>query len=352
MTDAERDLLASVYLDGEATPDEAAQVERDPDLLARVETFRTVRDTVAIRASSAVPPTGLKDRQINAALDLFDSQPVPAPQPEPFQEQSNDTVIDLTNRRQQRDVATGGRRSERLSLLAAAAGAMVLLVGGVFVAGRVGGGSDESSVAMQATEDASDDASEEAAEMIEPAADADFDDAMADDAAMEDEVEEAMEEEAVDSEAALSTGEAAGADENTANTQALVGDAEEEFAEDAAADETAAAEAPSTTTTLPDIRRESLPDEGFFPQEPVVIYPTQPTGQELIDDLTLAWRDPDSSLCGATYVHPQNALLIAYLPIEITAGPDGQPQIQEALYFTSNNDVEVVLVVRDTCAPA
>ncbi len=359
MTDAERDLLASVYLDGEATPQEVALVERDPELLARVETFRAVRDTVSAPAAGLGPSTAVKEQQLTAALGLYHSQPTSASQttPSPSESDSTDSaVIDLTSRRRAQDAPEGSRRGERLSLLAAAAGAMVLLVGGVFVAAQVGGGSESDSAAIGLSTD-------DAAETVEPAADSDADDAAMDEAAddmagaseamLEETAEDAMEEGAVDSEAELSTGagdNAVGADEPTASTQAAVGDAEQEFAEDAA--ETAEEDAPQAATTLPDIRRESLPDEGFFPQEPVVIYPVQPTGQDLVDDLTLAWRDPDSSLCGASYTHPDDALLIAYLPVEVTAGPDSQPQIQEALYFTFNNDVEVVLVVRDGCQPA
>ncbi len=342
MTEAERDVLASVYLDGEASPEEVALVERDPDLLARVETFRTVRDTVAIRASSSGPPQGLKDRQLSAALELFDSQPVATPEPTPPESGAAEGVIDLTSRRRDREATKPGRQAERFSMLAAAAGAMVLLVGGVFLAAQVGGGDDSDSVAMELTADSAEDA-----EFIEPAAEETAEEtaeAMADEAL----TEEMEEEEAVDSEAALSTG---AVDESTASTIAteqFVGDAEEEFAEE---DRDEALSTAGTTTTLPDIRRESVPDEGFFPQDPVVIYPLQPSGQDLVDDLTLVWRDPDSSMCRGLYQHPENALLIAYLPVEITNGPNGLPQVQEALYFTFNNDVEVVLVVRDTCQP-
>ncbi len=56
MTDDELDLLASSFLDGEATPDEVALIEGDPALLARVEELRLAQ--AAVR--TPVPPPSMR----------------------------------------------------------------------------------------------------------------------------------------------------------------------------------------------------------------------------------------------------------------------------------------------------
>ena len=71
---ADDDLLASLYLDGEATPAERARVETDPRLLARVQAFEAITNEL----SSVTPPPGLDRSQISAALDVFDQQQTPA----------------------------------------------------------------------------------------------------------------------------------------------------------------------------------------------------------------------------------------------------------------------------------
>jgi hypothetical protein len=68
--DDHRDELASAYLDGELTPSEAALVEADPALLARVEVLRAVADEVATPAAPA--PAAARDSAILAALDERD----------------------------------------------------------------------------------------------------------------------------------------------------------------------------------------------------------------------------------------------------------------------------------------
>lgn len=65
----ELDELASAYVDGEASPDEMARVESDPQLLSLVEEFR------ALRQSSLPAPqfdVGLQEQHISAALAAFD----------------------------------------------------------------------------------------------------------------------------------------------------------------------------------------------------------------------------------------------------------------------------------------
>ena len=69
----ERDLLASAYVDGETTPEEAARVEADPALLARAADFRTAR---ALVASPPPPPPGALDAAVREALVDPADQPV------------------------------------------------------------------------------------------------------------------------------------------------------------------------------------------------------------------------------------------------------------------------------------
>lgn len=67
MTPQEMDELASVYLDGEATPEEAALVEGDPRLQELVEEFRAIRELVA--APVELPSDEVRDQMIAQALD-------------------------------------------------------------------------------------------------------------------------------------------------------------------------------------------------------------------------------------------------------------------------------------------
>ena len=67
MTPQELDELASAYLDGEATEEEATLVESDPRLQALVEELRAVRDLVA--APVDLPSDEVRDQMIAQALD-------------------------------------------------------------------------------------------------------------------------------------------------------------------------------------------------------------------------------------------------------------------------------------------
>jgi hypothetical protein len=61
----ELDELASAYLDGEVTPDERAQVDADPDLVARVGELRAVRSALA--APPGQPDASTRERALAAA---------------------------------------------------------------------------------------------------------------------------------------------------------------------------------------------------------------------------------------------------------------------------------------------
>jgi hypothetical protein len=65
-------LLASAYLDGEATPDERALVEADPSLLQEVERLRTARTALLDAAGFERPGDAAREAAIAAALTAWD----------------------------------------------------------------------------------------------------------------------------------------------------------------------------------------------------------------------------------------------------------------------------------------
>ena len=138
---ADDDLLASLYLDGEATVDERARVEANPDLLARVRAFEALADDL----SSVAPPPDLARMQISAALDLFDQQRAPAA-PQAVAPQG---VTSLSERRER-------KQSRRVPTWLSAAAALALVVGGIGFASTLGGGDDDASTTDAAMDSADD----------------------------------------------------------------------------------------------------------------------------------------------------------------------------------------------------
>ncbi len=65
-------LLASAYLDGEATPDERARVEADPSLLGEVERLRAARATLLDARWFERPSDEVREAAIEAALGAWD----------------------------------------------------------------------------------------------------------------------------------------------------------------------------------------------------------------------------------------------------------------------------------------
>ncbi len=192
----------SAYLDGEATPAEIAEVERDNALLARVERLRAVRDAMA----APVPPMSAerRDQMISAALEVADAEAA---------ERREAKIIPLHRPRQ--------------TLLAVAAAAVVLaaVVSAGLIASRGGDDADQTAAgAPAAVDDADTSGTASAAE----AAPAEADMAMAEEAMAEEAMaEEAMAEEAMAEEAM----------------------AEEAMAEEAMAEEAMAEEAMATMET-------------------------------------------------------------------------------------------------------
>lgn len=132
------DELASAHLDGHTTPEQAARVGADPDLLARVARLDAVR--AAVRATPTQPADDARrDAAVAAALQAFDAAAPPVPATAPA------SVTPLASR---------WRARRRTFQLAGIAAAVALLALAVPLLGRLDDGSD-------------DDASDEAATVLE-----------------------------------------------------------------------------------------------------------------------------------------------------------------------------------------
>ncbi len=68
-------ILASAYLDGQATPAERAQVESDSELLVEVERLRRVRSLLGSPDDIDRAPLSTRERHLAAALDAWDRVP-------------------------------------------------------------------------------------------------------------------------------------------------------------------------------------------------------------------------------------------------------------------------------------
>jgi hypothetical protein len=333
MTDDELDLLASSYLDREATPDEVALVEADPELRARVELLRSVGVT-----APATPP-GLAQAQLARAMALYRPGSTPdrgeADEPAPGAE----PVIDLTERRRGRE-----ERAGRLRWLTSAAAVLVVGVGAVALINQIGGSED----AEMATADTSTETATEAAE-VAPAADADAGAAdmaqaeMADESAGGEVAGDGTAENLADPDG----GGAPAADDAATEGADVAADAEESLALEESEEDAAEL---SAERTLRD-----LPESGFFPDEPVAEYNRLPTGEEMVGDLELPWRDESTSNCLEGFPSDDSPLagdeveVIAYLPFEVTGGDAGE---YEALYVIVDGAEEVVVVLQaGSCAP-
>ena len=355
MTDEELDALASSYLDGEATPEEVALVERDSTLMARVHELRQVQ---ALLRAPVQAPQELKDQQLTAALaefsgdrratlSVFESDrstgeppiditgddsvppvvvPVGVGAEAPAVDAGSD-VIDLRSRQSRR------RPDNRMRWLSAAAGFLVFGFGAVFLAGQMNSADNGADEAAVAAADDSADAIEES-ESFEGAAD---DGAAAGAAiAADDAAAEAM----ADSDAAMESEEmSADAEEPLAVTDS---------ADDTGADEEAAEES-ADGAGGPPIIFDDVPDSGFFPNEPAVGYSNVPSSDEIVGNLDLRWRQPESAQCAARVSLQADAEVIGHLPIEVT-NPDGTTAVVEALYIVTGPDFEVILVDPDSCA--
>lgn len=230
---ADDDLLASLYLDGEATEDERSQVEADPALMARVEAFQAI----AADLSNVAPPPDLGRMQISAALDLFDQQHAPAAAPETTPPVSPAGVTSLAERRER-------KQSKGIPSWLGVAAAGALVVGGLGFASTLGGGDDDASTtdaAMESSEELSASAASRVQDEATATTAADSAESFASDDAMEESDEmDAMEEETASEDAAAP--EADSTDEDSAD---------EESADDAAAGDDAGEDASEVAETGP-----------------------------------------------------------------------------------------------------
>lgn len=126
----EPDELASAYLDGALTPAEMARVERDPVLMARVETFR---DVSALVARAPTWQVSQAEAQLTAALRSVGATP-------------EADVVALRPRHRRSAVSA-------LSALAGLAAALVLVVALVLASGGGGGGDDAAEQGLTAAAD-------------------------------------------------------------------------------------------------------------------------------------------------------------------------------------------------------
>jgi negative regulator of sigma E activity len=120
------DELLSAYLDGEATPEDAARIERDPELLARVGELAAVRD--AVRSDVPAVDDATREATLARVLSEFEHEAPPA---------VLTTTTQLARRR--RDP---GRV---LATAAAAVIAIALLGGAIGMLSRESSGGDDSS---------------------------------------------------------------------------------------------------------------------------------------------------------------------------------------------------------------
>ena len=132
MTD-DLNLLASAYLDGEATAEEIAQVEADADALAEVERLRQVR---AVVGHVEAPPISTREAHLAAALGAWDQ--LPLSERNGSQVAATSGGIDPLAAAAAGSISapTSARRASRASrsngwILAGAASLVVLLVGGL-----------------------------------------------------------------------------------------------------------------------------------------------------------------------------------------------------------------------------
>lgn len=136
------DDLASAYLDGEVGAEDAARVEADPAMVARVDRLRAVRDHLDVDG----PAAGLVDDHVAAALAVFDRPDLPDTDDAPAADGSATvTTLDADQRRSRRWTVPLGA--------AAAVLAVVALIG-AFVGFDGSDGSDDLATADAPSSDA------------------------------------------------------------------------------------------------------------------------------------------------------------------------------------------------------
>lgn len=317
------DDLVSAYIDGQATPEEVALVEGDPELRYRAETLRAI---AAGMADTPPAPAALRTRHLAAALDAFDELSRSRLTSEAEIETVATTeggpsvpVVDLAGRRRRRRSSSRAARADRSDRRAGlpnwlgAAAALLLVFGGVGWIISQSDGSDDADTAAVAIAES----------------DGSTDSAAADDTAADESTEAtqaATTDDAVAAEAEL------GVDEEADSNRA--GDT------DAAADESSAQLAPTSTTI----------SGGFFSDEEIeearAFYASVPGPTELDELLAGELFAPELSACAAVLDLDDNLELVGFAPISI----DGE-EAEVLVLVDSDDGSESVMVVDDTCTP-
>lgn len=146
------DELVSAYLDGEATPDERARVEADPELLGRVEVLREVT-----RQTAMVPPPldAVREANLVAALTIFDTEIAPRsagatpPTVAPVGLAAPPVGVDRPGVVSDLDAARRRRQSRRMTVLGVAAAVILVVVvaAGLLLKGRTSTSTDVAATA-------------------------------------------------------------------------------------------------------------------------------------------------------------------------------------------------------------
>jgi hypothetical protein len=323
MTDEELDLIASAYVDGEATPEEVAMVERDPVLRARVEEFRSL----ATGAEPLPAPAGLAEAHLAVAMAEFERGrtgpgPIdrgtagdghPAGPTDGAEARGPAPVIDLRARAEARAAAP----ARSLPRWLPAAAAFVLIGGGlIWATGR--GGSDDAEAFETAALDA--ESSDESSE-ADTATDTAADDAMAGSGADGDAAEDA------------GSMAAAPADSDRAADQEVAEEAELATSDDGdseAGDDEGAGTAPTTT--------------GGLPPGPLLSFPEVPDADD-IEDLPEPITDLDLSRCGFEVAAPSLGEPLGFIPVEVAGEP------VELFLFLQGDGSEIRLLIDQDCLP-
>jgi hypothetical protein len=333
MTEDELDLLASAYLDGEATSEEVAMVERDPELLARFEArVEEMRAVSGQLGSVAGPPPALKEQHLAAAMATFDGLANDSAADQDLGELAStasaaaateaENVVDFTARAQAQETKDRTSRAGRpgvggLPNWMAAAAVFVLISGGLIALISSSGGDDETSFdaatgsteteagAEESADFGEDDAADESAAMLATEADAADDRVSADD---EEAMEEAESEDAMEDDEAMEDTESADAAESAPTTTARTG--------------------------------------GLFPQEPVLFFDELP--QNLLAELGSVdeLRDIADSNCAPELALADGVEAFGYVPVELA----GLPAELFALVDQSGQEL-AILVEAEACIP-
>ncbi|MDH3682580.1 MAG: hypothetical protein OEV40_21815 [Acidimicrobiia bacterium] len=316
------DDLASAYLDGQVTAAEAARVENDPELAARVSELRSVAEGLAAPVTS--PDEMLRRRQIAAALDAFDElgigddQPQLAAVADPTAGAVDGQVVDLDRRRASDSRRRGGRAG--LPRWLGVAAGLLAVVGGIGLLAQLDG----------VTTGSSDDAGEATAADL----------AASTTVAAAEQAGEAAETEAMAQEESADTDAATALVDNAATSRdAPAADDGGDGASEPEADEESAEAATTTTGGL-------FPNEAAIEEARVVVVevPDADELQALAEGLTL---DPTLSRCATDGTFDGEPIGF-FVPITVGGIDDGT---DGEVLFAETAPAPTPILVDTSCQP-